>query len=718
MHCLSDNLKTHEGIRRIRESESPIRCQYLFFASNPITIGDAGIPAVTQVPDQGTTDTISRDMSPSQPRPITVNPHQAMQPVVATRKTGADRIAAHSDATKGTPNEYFGESSTFNFVANVGSPLEGRQESVSAASGARPPPTELHTSLAASSPSVPVFELLGSDCEDPFGLPSRFVADRLVDAYFRFRHPLNPYLHEGTFRQRYRSLWLSQDVGGEEATQQTLAWFGLVNLVFAFGSDHASTTGRSAADRSRYFKRAKCLIFSGLLQMGTIELVQALLLMGQYLHGSLELNDCWTVVGLAIRTAQGLGLHLDPAKFTTNRIEQEVRKRIWWGCFVLDRVLGIKVGRPTMPDGPGLEVGMPLAVDDEFLSNSENSSSQPQGVPSKLEYFNQVILQCRLMEKILETLYGEDSSQGNTQKARAVHDPPRFLALSVQLDGELVAWQENLPRHLKPEAQALDWHFERQRNILMMRFLHARHLVHRQTLLLYITRRVKDPFQQEIMRTCVKRCITAAYDSITQVSTLHQHNKLSPFWHNSHYVFAALGVLLVYHTVEPTSVTEISLPPNVDIDHTIRQGVELLSRVGGQMHPLASRYVQSIQQLQARLKVISASNKSQPSQTLPTAQKRNLEADAISSVPQPQPPALARDQYPPQAQVLHSSFDPSMQQEVYQPTFAEASRWTGFEDEFSNIENMLMDSTGWTGLMDDWSDTPVCALDMRSPATH
>jgi hypothetical protein len=38
---------------------------------------------------------------------------------------------------------------------------------------------------------------------------------------------------------------------------------------------------------------------------------------------------------------------------------------------------------------------------------------------------------------------------------------------------------------------------------------------------------------------------------------------------------------------------------------------------------------------------------------------------------------------------------------------SEVSHWTGFEDEFSNIESMLMDSTGWTGLMDDWSDNPV-----------
>ncbi len=381
----------------------------------------------------------------------------------------SERVPDPSHASDDTPTEYFGDSSTFNFMAKVASPHGGRHENLPAVPGGRAAPGDRNPSLAASNPSVPVVELLGGDCDDPFGLPSRFVADRLLDAYFKYRHPLNPYLHERAFRQRYRNLWLSQDVGGEEATQRTLAWFGLVNMVFAFGSDHANNTARSAADRTRYFKRAKCLVFSDMLQPGTMELVQTLLLIGQYLHGSLELNRCWVVVGLAIRTAQGLGLHLDPLKFTSDRIEQEVRKRVWWGCFVLDSVLGMKVGRPTMPDGPGVEVGIPLAIDDEFLSNQDHSLIQPQGVPSKMDYFTLVIPQCRLMEKILQTLYNCGSPGESKQKAKAVADPPRLLALSIQLDGELVAWQANLPRHLKPGAQALEWHFERQRNILLMR---------------------------------------------------------------------------------------------------------------------------------------------------------------------------------------------------------------------------------------------------------
>jgi hypothetical protein len=332
-------------------------------------------------------------------------------------------------------------------------------------------------SLAASSPSTVVFEemLGGGGGSDAFELPQRSVADKLVDSYFKYRHPLNPYLHQETFRVRYQRLWLSQELGGEEPTKENLAWLGLVNLVFAFGSDHVqiqTVVGRlpSNPDRSRFFKRAKMLVLSGILQMCKIELVQALLLMGHYLHGSLELSNCWTVVGIAIRTAQELGLYLDPANFTSDIIEQEVRKRVWWGCFVIDRILSVKVGRPPIiHDTAAIRVGLPLEVDDEYLVENLGYS-QPSQIPSKLEFFNRIVAHCRLVEKVLDTLYTGGSSVEET-KSRIKSDLPKLLSLSVQLDGELVAWQGSLPPHLGPGSGALEWHFERQRNMLLMRYV-------------------------------------------------------------------------------------------------------------------------------------------------------------------------------------------------------------------------------------------------------
>ena len=362
-------------------------------------------------------------------------------------------------------SEYYGESSTFDFMTKVASPEDDSRQDAGPAR--RTGPGSVDASLAMGSHSEPLFEglVLGPGTDDPFGLPQRSVADKLVDAYFMFRHPLNSYFHEGTFRKRYERLWLRGELGGEEASEANLAWIGLVNMVFTFGSQGG---GRASVDRVRFFKRAKTLIFSGLLQASSIELVQGLLLMGRYYHGSLELNNCWTVVGLAIRMAQGLGLHLDANSFTSDLIEQEVRKRVWWGCFVLDRVLSMKVGRPpTIHDGPGIEVGLPLAVDDEFLtSDPSRPPIQPPNVPSSMEFLLQVIPQCRLLEQICDMLYTRSPTDSAKQQLAHI---PKILARAVELDGELMAWQAALPSHLRIDSQVEGWVIERQRNTLLMR---------------------------------------------------------------------------------------------------------------------------------------------------------------------------------------------------------------------------------------------------------
>ena len=366
-------------------------------------------------------------------------------------------------------SEYFGESSTFDFMNKVCSPGADTSKGP-VATARRQSLGSTATSLAISSPSAAIFDgcFPGLGTDELFALPNRFVSDRLVDAYFKFTHPLNTYLHEFSFRQRYERLWIRADLGGEEIAENNLAWFGLVNLIFAFGSDHAKVVGRVSINHARFFKRAKTLVFSGLFQAASIELVQALLLMGQYLHSSLELDNSGTVVSLAIRMAQSLGLHLDTTTSTLKPIDQEVQKRVWWGCFVIDRLLSMKVGRPpTIHDGPDITVGLPLAIDDEYLTNnSEGSLSQPPGIPSNFEFLTCVVTQCRLLERICNTLYNRRHM--DTSKP-GLTDIPKLLALSIQLDGDLMAWQQTLPPHLQFDSQIPGWHFERQRSTLLMR---------------------------------------------------------------------------------------------------------------------------------------------------------------------------------------------------------------------------------------------------------
>lgn len=65
--------------------------------------------------------------------------------------------------------------------------------------------------------------------------------------------------------------------------------------------------------------------------------VQYLLILGQYLQGTQKSVQAWTVHGLAITTALQLGLQSPKTNKRFPPLECEIRKRVWFGCVLLDR---------------------------------------------------------------------------------------------------------------------------------------------------------------------------------------------------------------------------------------------------------------------------------------------------------------------------------------------------------------------------------------------
>lgn len=68
-----------------------------------------------------------------------------------------------------------------------------------------------------------------------------------------------------------------------------------------------------------------------------VEQVQYLLLMSQYLQSTQKSVQTWTTHGLAVKAALSIGLHSRDAMSKFPPIEQEMRKRTWFGCVLLDR---------------------------------------------------------------------------------------------------------------------------------------------------------------------------------------------------------------------------------------------------------------------------------------------------------------------------------------------------------------------------------------------
>lgn len=114
----------------------------------------------------------------------------------------------------------------------------------------------------------------------------------------------------------------------------------ILNLIFALGCRFRSMSARTqrpGSDKTQetFFNRATRLLSLELMDYGSIQLVQALMLMSQYLQTLNLSNRCWVVVGMAIRVAQGIAMHLDIEG--ESQAQMEERRRTWQSCVLLDR---------------------------------------------------------------------------------------------------------------------------------------------------------------------------------------------------------------------------------------------------------------------------------------------------------------------------------------------------------------------------------------------
>lgn len=368
---------------------------------------------------------------------------------------------ASSPSDSGGPDGFFGDSSTFAFVSEV--PPESQHGNGVHLQNNRRLGESIDISV--QSPASTCHTSAGKDPR--YVLPEKSLADNLVDAYFDRVYPLYPFVHEGTFRTTYERI-------GIDSTHSNfpLSWYAVLNMVFASSCEFCDAIPETEVTNTvtPFVARSREIIFSLVFKSGNLDLVQALLLMCHYLQGTMELNECWNLAGLMIRTAVSIGLHLSPERLPITMVEKEVRNRVWWGCFVLDRTLSWKFGRPTSIQATNtLDLPLPLAVDDQYIHNDSLVPRQPTARPPIAAFFLHTVKLAQVIDRILQVLYTtnrEKLQQTGADKSGISH----ILGEAVILDGELQAWWDDRPLHLRPQSGIADGQiFQRQQTVMRLR---------------------------------------------------------------------------------------------------------------------------------------------------------------------------------------------------------------------------------------------------------
>jgi hypothetical protein len=83
-----------------------------------------------------------------------------------------------------------------------------------------------------------------------------------------------------------------------------------------------------------------------LLFYPSLPTIVGLLLLGSTNVAQGEATKGWLLTGYALRMVYDLGLHIDRKATVDDVIEEEIRKRIFWGAFICDKLQSLYLGRP------------------------------------------------------------------------------------------------------------------------------------------------------------------------------------------------------------------------------------------------------------------------------------------------------------------------------------------------------------------------------------
>lgn len=278
----------------------------------------------------------------------------------------------------------------------------------------------------------------------------------------------------------------------------------------------------STVQTRKYYDRAMALVGPTVLFDWSVEKVQILLLGARYLQSSNFPDESWTLLGLAIRIAQGLELHRPPPEHL-NHVQKEVRKRLWYACYTTDQLASAIYGRPVSTASNTFATPLPEDLDDDRIQPTQLVYPSSPTISAMTHSIHNVKL-CQIMES-----------------AAALVDPPPHKI--IELDEQFELWSMQLPAALRVYEQHS---IPDSKNLIMaMRANMTRILIHRHSVVtsLGLLSRGEpaffpaDSLRANMMQKSREICVRSAQETIQLVALRHDSTKAStgPSWFNLYY---------------------------------------------------------------------------------------------------------------------------------------------------------------------------------------
>ncbi|KAJ0311627.1 hypothetical protein Brms1b_008145 [Colletotrichum noveboracense] len=253
--------------------------------------------------------------------------------------------------------------------------------------------------------------------EGALTLPPPTIQNALLQSYAEYVHPLVPLL------ELYDFLAIINDQSGLNGQVSLLLYQAVMFAATAFVDTIILTqagysTGKAA--RKAFFRRARVssavlgmslalkpcwypvhllnvmwqLLYDINYESDSLVTLQALLLMTYWDDSPNDVEDSWHWMGVAVKLAHTIGLHRNSTMVRMSSLEKQLRKRIWWSCFMRDRLIALGMRRPTrIKDG---DFDVPMLERSDFDSRVLPESTTV--IPAECTLLRDIPMQKKLVD--------------------------------------------------------------------------------------------------------------------------------------------------------------------------------------------------------------------------------------------------------------------------------------------------------------------------------
>ncbi|BFZ54269.1 hypothetical protein PYCC9005_001302 [Savitreella phatthalungensis] len=238
--------------------------------------------------------------------------------------------------------------------------------------GARSSPQPVKRRVSAVEGVTPSFKRARYE-GGPHNLPCREIMAEALELFFQ--HSYNDMFgifHKPTFEKQWR-----------EGEVEACVCLAILTLSARLSRQIVKDFEDEQVASEHFCRRALALVMPH-IDKPSIPRIQCLIMVGAYLWSNSEGARAWIYIGIAIRMAQVLGLAnaqaYPPARFSrgVEFIEAETRRRTFWSCFLMDRLLSNGLGRPQMIARADVSVPLP-----------QDNTNFTYGTPEAIRYLHE-----------------------------------------------------------------------------------------------------------------------------------------------------------------------------------------------------------------------------------------------------------------------------------------------------------------------------------------